>query len=338
MVDIPVTVLMPVYNAELYLREAIESILNQTFTDFEFLIINDGSTDSSKDIIASYQDSRIRYVENESNLKLIATLNRGIELAKGTYIARMDADDISMPDRLEKLYTFMELHPEVGLCGSWFENFTEKGRGCIVKYATDDSTIRLKQLHQIHLSHGTCIFRTKVLTNNNLFFNPEFIHAEDYELWTRMAKYTKFANIPFMLYRVRNNGDSVSNKYTGIQNSNTRRIIINQFTYLKSDFNNDDFEIYCRFANAQFSWFDKPRLQQLDSLLTYLISKNKTIGYLPSQELEIYWSDKLFHICYNTKDGLDIWRKSLLYRKDILTFKKMMKRKIKLILMYKVFR
>jgi len=181
MYELPVTVLMPVYNAEPYLKEAIESILHQTYSDFEFLIINDGSTDSSKDIILSYHDSRIRYIENESNMKLIATLNKGIGLAKGKYIVRMDADDISLPERLKLLYGFMESHPNVGLCGSWFENFSKKGNTGSVKYTTDDSTIRLKQLHQIHLSHGTCIFRTDALKKHQLCFNPEYIHAEDYE-------------------------------------------------------------------------------------------------------------------------------------------------------------
>ena len=93
-----VTVFMPVYNGEKYLREAIDSILNQTFTDFEFLIINDGSTDSSVEIINSYDDSRIRLIHNEKNLKLVATLNKGLDLARGKYIARMDCDDISLPD------------------------------------------------------------------------------------------------------------------------------------------------------------------------------------------------------------------------------------------------
>jgi glycosyltransferase involved in cell wall biosynthesis len=96
----PISVLMPVYNAEKYLKESICSILNQTYGDFEFLIINDGSTDKSEEIILSFKDERIVYHKNESNIKLIATLNKGIALARGKYIARMDADDISLPDRL----------------------------------------------------------------------------------------------------------------------------------------------------------------------------------------------------------------------------------------------
>ena len=100
MINPVVTVLMPVYNAEEYLVEAIESVLNQTFRDFEFLIINDGSTDRSEKIIKTFTDERIRYIRNSKNLKIVQTLNKGLALAKGIYIARMDADDISLPLRL----------------------------------------------------------------------------------------------------------------------------------------------------------------------------------------------------------------------------------------------
>ena len=117
---------MPVYNGERYLREAIDSILNQTFKDFEFLIINDGSTDLSVEIIESYADKRISLAHNGQNLGLITTLNRGFDLACGEYIARMDCDDISLPDRLEKQVVFMDNHPEIGICGSWVSAISDE--------------------------------------------------------------------------------------------------------------------------------------------------------------------------------------------------------------------
>ncbi len=112
-----------VYNCEKYLKEAIESILNQTFSDFEFLIINDASIDNSDDIILSYKDERIKYVKNEENLGVSRTLNKGIQIARGTYIARMDSDDISITTRLERQYNFMTNHKEVGICGTWARIF-----------------------------------------------------------------------------------------------------------------------------------------------------------------------------------------------------------------------
>ena len=116
--DTPITVLMPVYNASLFLREAIESILNQTYKNFEFIIINDGSTDSSLQIIESFKDPRIKLVNNERNLGIIKTRNKGLQLAKGKYIANMDADDISLPTRLEKQFTFLEKNPDVAVIAS----------------------------------------------------------------------------------------------------------------------------------------------------------------------------------------------------------------------------
>jgi glycosyltransferase involved in cell wall biosynthesis len=116
-----VTVLMPTYNGAKVLREAIDSILTQTFGDFEFHILNDGSLDKSVDIIRSYADGRIRLEHNEGHLGLISTLNRGLDLARGGFIARMDWDDTSFPTRLEKQVYFMQVHPELGVCGTWIE-------------------------------------------------------------------------------------------------------------------------------------------------------------------------------------------------------------------------
>ena len=113
-----ISVILPAYNAERFLEEAIDSILAQTYKNFELIVLNDGSTDRTEEIILSYNDPRIRYIKNESNLKLIKTLNKGIALARGKYIARMDADDISLPTRFEKEIEFMEIHPDIGVCSS----------------------------------------------------------------------------------------------------------------------------------------------------------------------------------------------------------------------------
>jgi len=120
-----VTVLMPVYNAERFLSEAMDSIVGQTLTDFEFLIIDDGSTDRSYEIIRSYKDDRIRLVQNETNLGITASLNKGIQLARAALIARMDADDISYPDRLQKQYDYLTSHPDCALLSTFARVITE---------------------------------------------------------------------------------------------------------------------------------------------------------------------------------------------------------------------
>jgi len=196
-----VTVLMPVYNGEKYLREAMESILNQTFRDFEFLIMNDGSQDQSVNIINSYNDPRIRLIHNERNLGLIHTLNRGIEQAGGEYIARMDSDDISLPHRLSKQVDFMDRRPEIGICGAWIEYFM--GLGDVIRLPITDGEIKASLPVMCPLAHPTVMFRAAVVRRHGLWYSHDFPHAEDYELWRRAAGVTCFANIPEVLLKYR---------------------------------------------------------------------------------------------------------------------------------------
>ena len=247
-----ITVLMPVYNAELYLKDAIESVLEQEFTDFEFIIINDGSTDSSEEIIKSYADPRIKYYKNEINLKLITTLNKGFDLATGKYIARMDADDFSMPHRLQLQFEFMERNPEVGLCGTGFESLTDEIISGVALYAPDHETICFTHLYQIHLIHGTCMFRTAVLRAHSLYFNPDFSHAEDYELWSRISMVTKLANIQHVLYKIRFHPQKVSKRYFDVQTTNSTRVKKNLFKQMGITVNDEELTLLQSIAHHTY--------------------------------------------------------------------------------------
>lgn len=181
-----VTVLMSVYNGEKYLSEAIESILNQTYKNFEFLIIDDGSTDSSKKIVKSYNDSRIKLIENEENIGLTRSLNKGIELSKGKYIARMDADDISFPERLEKQVDFMENHEDVAVCGSCAGIINEKD----IEYSSfinpeTSAEIKVALFFFNPIAHPTVMIRKDVL-NEIGSYDPYFEKTQDYDLWYRI--------------------------------------------------------------------------------------------------------------------------------------------------------
>jgi len=204
-----VSVILPVYNGEEFLREAVDSILNQTFTDFEFIIIDDGSRDSSADIIKSYDDYRIRFVSNEKNLGLIKTLNKGLGLAQGKYIARMDADDISLPSRLEKQVAFMEDHHEIGVCGTWFKIIGQENNE-IKKTPLNHDDICARMFCISSICHASVTIRKEVLDKNNLFYDLNYLHCEDYKLWFDMAKVSKLANIPIILYLYRQHGAQVS--------------------------------------------------------------------------------------------------------------------------------
>jgi glycosyltransferase involved in cell wall biosynthesis len=234
-----ITVLMPVYNASEYVRKTIDSILNQTFTDFEFLIINDGSSDDSEEIIKSYSDPRIRLVNNEKNLKLIATLNRGINLAQGKYIARMDADDICLPTRLEKQYKVMEEDPEIALCGTGIKMMGKKFFQPIV--ITDPERIRNVMRAFNIFFHPTVMFRKSVLIENNFRYNPDYLHAEDYQLFQLMSEKHKLINIDetLLLYRLSPGG--ISRVHNTDQQMMTYRITTEALGRIGINFDRNDY-------------------------------------------------------------------------------------------------
>lgn len=218
-----VSVIMPVYNGEKYLSEAIESILNQTFADLELLIINDGSTDSTAKILESYrqQDERIR-VYDQSNQGLVSSLNRGLELAQGKYIARMDADDVSLPERFAAQVMFMGKHLEVGICGTWM-SYIGKHSGKSWTPPIDDVTMKCQLLFNVPLAHPTVMMRRSLFTDFNLRY-PAYTHAEDYALWTQASLYTKLANIPRILLSYRHHDCQYGQVYRMEINSSTKRV------------------------------------------------------------------------------------------------------------------
>jgi glycosyltransferase involved in cell wall biosynthesis len=209
-----VTVLMPVYNAEEFLKETIDSILNQSYKDFEFLIINDGSKDKSVEIIEGYSDERIRLIHNEENMGLIKTLNRGIELAKGKYIARMDADDIAELNRLEIQVDYMEKNEDVALVGSNGTMFLSK-KPMVKKpsnFPTKYEDIRCKLLFESTFMHPAVMMRRSVLIENNYRYRLEYKATEDYGLWVEIAKEHKVINLPNKLLNYRIVSSSITNQ------------------------------------------------------------------------------------------------------------------------------
>lgn len=200
-----VSVVMSVYNGEKYLEEAIGSILNQTFTDFEFIIIDDGSTDGTRAILESYNDSRIALVYNQENIGIPRSVNRGLALVRGKYVARMDADDVAMLHRFERQVAFLEKHPEIGILGSACQLIDTNGREQgFWQVPTNDLQIRWKSLLATPFWHPTVMMRCDVLIQNGLKYDEALLAAEDYDLWTRMLKYTCGANLsePLIQYRL----------------------------------------------------------------------------------------------------------------------------------------
>lgn len=197
------SVLMPVYNAEKFLREAIDSILNQTFNDFEFVIINDKSTDKSKEIILSYKDPRIRYFENDKNLGVAGTLNKGLKIAKAELIARMDADDISFSNRFELQYKEMQKDKEIAVLASNFDVINEKGKFLYRHhFATSPEEIYYILQFRDCLGHSTVMFRKYIILDIFNGYNEEH-ESEDYDLWLRISSKYKISKINICLLKLR---------------------------------------------------------------------------------------------------------------------------------------
>lgn len=216
-----ISVVMSVYNGEKYLREAINSILEQSYADFEFIIIDDCSTDNSLDIIKSYKDNRIRLIRNKANLRLPASLNMGIRLANGKYIARMDADDISLPDRFLKQVNYLESHPEVVALGGSFQAIDGNGRNLYKHHALIEEKLDRYYLIPSPLAHPTVMMRREIIVNNNLFYDVKYSSAQDYDLWLRIRKYFKIANLPEVLLKYRIHKKSISSVRSHEQMDNT---------------------------------------------------------------------------------------------------------------------
>ena len=197
---------MSVYNDARYLPAAVESILGQTFRDFEFLIVDDGSTDRTRDYLGRLRDPRVHVMRNPMNLGLTRSLNRGIDAAAGSLVARMDADDVALPDRLARQVAFFQKHPDVGIAGSARLLIDE--RGDFVAHAPaveDDLGIRWKCLLGNPFAHPTVMLRRDVLEQHGLRYDETFQTAQDYELWTRLLTITRAATLrePLLKYRLR---------------------------------------------------------------------------------------------------------------------------------------
>ena len=215
-----VTILLPAYNAALYLRDSLDSIMRQAFKDFDVLLIDDGSMDDTSKIAIEYSniDRRIKYYKNEKNIGLIKTLNKGLSLAKGEYIVRMDADDIMFDDRLYKQVKYMDSNPECFVCGGQMEYIGGlTGMAPILPQKYED--LLYLSLINCPLYHPTTIIRNSAIKQFGLKYNDSYKHAEDYKFWSDIifSHPNSIANIKdvVLFYRISNN--QITAKYSDEQ-------------------------------------------------------------------------------------------------------------------------
>lgn len=305
--DNKLSVLMPVYNASLFLKQAIESILNQTYKDFEFIIINDGSTDNSLEIIKSFNDSRIKIINNEKNLGIIKSRNIGLESAGGKYIANMDSDDISLPTRFEKQISYFEKHPDTVLLGTRLALIDERNNEIGV-WPEDYSVITEKELKKT-LPIINCLGQPTVMMRADFVkpigYNDKFIHNEDWGMWLDVLSMGgKIAKLPevLLLYRQHTSGTTINSNKLGVD----KKIIKFKYNYLLSKLKTTgltgtDKQVLSSFVKDCIKYFFKaisPRLFSIFSalkrinkikFLNQFLNARKLIGKVPGNLKVVYF-------------------------------------------------
>jgi len=292
-----VTVLLPAYNAGTYLDAAIDSICNQTYSDFELLVVDDGSTDSSIGRLQIFRDQRVRIVRNDSNLGLIATLNRGLREARGEFIARMDADDIAHPRRLERQVTFLDERANIGLCGTWFQTFDGYPRRT-VRPPTEPEEVHARLFVQSPLGHPTVMFRRRTFEEFRLSYDAAYPHCEDYELWTRAAMVTRLANLPEVLLKYRMHPAQVSSAKRGEQEQTLDRIRGRQLRRLHPDVTAQEESFHLDLL-AQRNLVGSDVLKRVEEWLLFLIEKNERCPTppFPRTEFRALLRERWLQIC-----------------------------------------
>ena len=292
-----VTVLMPVHNGAAHLAAAMDSILSQTFRDFEFLIVDDASTDTSAAIVGGYTDPRIRLIPSRERLKLSGALNLGLDQACGTYIARMDADDISLPDRLAVQVRHMEQHPDLGLCGGWIRYFGAHGE--VLRRPTTHETIRAYALLDNPFAHPTVMLRRDLLERHALRFNSDYFPTEDFELWTRAMLLFPVANIPRVLLRYRAHDASLTGSDWSTMDEQAVRIVHAQLAPLGLDPSQEALRFHRQLAMGRLE-MTAETLDLAETWLTHLSDANERAGTFDRAALASVLGDVWFRACLHT--------------------------------------
>jgi glycosyltransferase involved in cell wall biosynthesis len=307
-----VTVLMPAYNAAAYIREAVDSVLQQSFTDFELLIINDGSTDTTFDILKTYTDPRIR-IETQDNLGLVKTLNKGLQLARAKWVARFDADDVCYPERLQEQIDFLEQHPDYILIGSEADYMDESGN-FIFTYKFrfyEDTEIRSMGFRYCPVIHSAVMFSKQAVLDAG-GYDDHAITFEDHLLWRNLSAYGKMKNVHKSWIKVRFNPDSITidEKWRGkeflelkARSIHSGHVTSEDYTKLKEILAKQNFTAYKKAAyhsmlGKKFLWNQhKPKQarQHLKTAMQSMPGKIEpyllyAISYLPSGMLDYIYN------------------------------------------------
>lgn len=293
-----VSVIMPVHNSASHVGRAIDSILRQSFRDWELIVVDDASEDASAIIVSSFKDSRIRLLSNHQNRGIAFSLNRGIRESQGEHIARMDADDISLPHRLAIQIKFLSEHPEVGICGSWVKCFG-MGRSFQVTWPIGKACLRSYMLFDTPFAHPTVCLRRSILEKSGLEYDEQLMAAQDYDLWFRCSEWTQLDNIPkvLLLYRIHRN--SVTQTHQSLSDRIATSLLLRQLRKIGIEPSDEELHFHRQVGHGggMKSWSE---LYRAEIWLRYLLKYNQAYGFFPGEGMIRAISFVWWRICMNS--------------------------------------
>lgn len=302
-----VSVVMPVFNGEAFVKEALESILNQSFKQFEIVVINDGSTDKTQEIVTrlASKDARIRLINHPKNSGLIPCLNEGLELAQGNYIARMDADDIAHPIRLQRQFEFLESNPQVIVCGSYIRLFGEKSG--IKTYPLVNDELKSSLLFFSPLAHPSVMYKKTVI--KPIGYQAGFEFAEDFRLWSRLIDKGEFAVVPQTLLSYRTNENQISQTKRQLQMKHSRSVAQYLLEKLPLKLSKNELELHMLTMFPED--MTTKNLEEITKWFSKISAANDERRLFEENACKKVLAKRFFELCINSsenkQEAWDIW-------------------------------
>lgn len=311
-----ISVILPVYNTEKYIAEAVHSILDQTLTDFELLVINDASTDKTLEILEGFTDPRLKIINNPTNSKVVRSLNKGLDLVQGEFIARMDADDICYPDRFEKQVAYLKANPTIDICGSWVKMFGKDNY--ILTFPENHDDIKAEMLFKNIIVHPSIMFRAESLKRNGYRYNEEYPNAEDYGLWVETIDKLRYAIVPQILLKYRVHGENVS------VHAASNASIIQQMNYkvykillqrLGVSYNEDELLCHYSLGFRSLNFYEKIKFLDYLTWMLKIVRANNKNRYFNKKTLRNVIINNIIFLCKRVRRP---WKDYMLALKILL--------------------
>jgi len=308
-----ISILMPAYNAALYIKDAIESILNQNFKNYNLIILNDGSTDQTEQIIGEFKDPRIIYLKNENNMGLSFSRNKLIKSANGKYIAWMDADDISHPDRLTKEYKYLEKHPHVALVSSWVQIIDSNGKptGKSIRSFIPSDYLSPLFLFVNYVAQSSVLIRKSIL--DTFSYNDNFPPVEDYQLWTQIAYKHSLHILPEFLVWYRVHANNMSSQQRDRAKNGILLNYKEQLHHLGITPTEKQLEFHYQIAFSPESLQKEDELKEVATWFQILETANKISNIYTLKSLEYILKDRWIKVCFSGTLNLSKWERIKIY-------------------------